>query len=195
MKNRIKLTESQLKKVISKIIREELINELEHSTMQNALLKTKHDKNRQGQHKRMAKNYGDRFFQQFEGRDLLGYRIRKIDINVGAFDPKFNQKDMSDVDFDKSFDIFVEIGGGEMITIKYDHKSDSINVDGDDIKTFQVSRKDAILLSKMISGYAVGSKYKVNNIHQNFLLRNNMQEAKLDRIIEQHIRKNLRNLK
>ena len=193
MKNRIKLTESQLKKVISKIIREELINELDDKTMQNALLKTKHDKNRQGQYKRMAKTYADKFFNQFLRKELFGCPIRRVELKTGELDSSFYQKDVSDVDFDKSFDIIMSIGNGDLITLSYNNQTDSVNMEGDEIKT--ITRADAILLSKMISGYAPETKFKVNNIHQNFSLRNNMQEAKLNRIIEQHIRKNLKDLK
>ena len=104
MKNKIKLTESQLKKVINKIIREELINELDDRTMQNAILKTKHTANRQGQYQGMLKNYGDRYFQQFIGKKLFKYEIIGVDINIGDKDPDFDQKDISDVNFNKSED-------------------------------------------------------------------------------------------
>ena len=160
---------------------------------QNALLKTKHDKNRQGQHKRMAKTYADKFFNQFLRKELFGCTIRRIELKTGGLDSSFHQKDVSDVDFDKSFDIIMSIGNGELITLSYNNQTDSVDMGGDEIVT--ITRADAILLSKMISGYAPETKFKVNNIHQNFVLRNNVNESKLNKIIEQHIRKALKDLK
>ena len=178
MKNRIKLTESQLKKVISKIIREELINELDDRTMQNALLKTKHTANRQGQHKRMSKIYADKFFNQFLRKKMLGGRFERVELNAGELDSDFHQKDVSDVDFDKSFDIIISPSNNSgLFAISYDNQTDSVNVEGDEFVT--INRSDALLLSKMISGYAPETKFKTNRIHQNFTLRNNVDESKL----------------
>ena len=186
MKDRIKLTESQLKKVINKIIKEELMNELNHSTMQSALLKTKQDDYRQGQHKRMSKNYADRFFNKFIGKALYGGRITRIELDI-------NDNDVGA--FDKSFDIYVAYKDGEKNIFNYHHPSDSIRMGGKDSRYVLARRKDAILLCKIIGSYNPSTKYQINNINNLFIIKDNMQEAKIDRIIEQHIRKNLRNLK
>lgn len=183
MKNRIKLTESQLKKVINKIIKEELMNELNHSTMQSALLKTKQDDYRQGQHKRMSKNYADRFFNKFIGKALYGGRITRIELDI-------NDNDVGA--FDKSFLIYITNKGGGQNSFRYHYPSDSLRIGGEDSRYASVSRRDAILLCKIIGSYNSSTKYQINNINNLFIIEDNMREAKIDRIIEQHIRRNLK---
>lgn len=169
MKNRIKLTETQLRKAITKIIKEELMNELEDSTIQNALLKTKQDSNRQGQHKRMSRAYADRFFNKFVGRELFGYPITKIELSID------NGGDNTKGDFDRSFNIFLRTGNGGTSTIEYHYPSDSLTIGGEDSRYAITPRRDAILLCRMVGAYNTSTKYKINNINNLFTIRNNAE--------------------
>ena len=151
------------------------MNELEDSTMQNALLKTKHNKNRQGQYRRMEKNYSSRIFDKFIGANLLGgFTIDKIELNLDGTDP--NNEYKHDGDIDRSFDIIIRGTSRRDRTIKleYDHPSDSLTIKGNDSRYYQVSRKDAILLSKIIGSYNPLTKYKINNINNTFTIKDNM---------------------
>ena len=167
MKNRVKLTESQLRKTITKIIKEELMNELDDSTMQSALRKTGRDNNRQGQYNRMSKNYSDRFFGKFIGKELLGATILRVQLNT-------SDNNYGGGNFNRSFTITMRTDKHGERYAYYDYHTDSLSIEGNEYN--KVSRRDAILLCKMISGYNPDTIYQINNIHKLFKIIDNMTE-------------------
>ena len=192
MKNRIKLTESQLKKVINKIIKEELINELDDKTIQNALLKTRYD-DRMGQHDRISKYHADKFFKQFIGKKLEVGTITRVDLDIQGKRMEYGIHKPTEKDYDKSFIITIRKEDGKDIKCTYTEQIDNLSLDGIAVASDPMSRRDAMLLSKMVSTYNPETKYKIDQLHRNFRLSNNMRGAKLDNLIEQYIRKELIN--
>ena len=155
MKKVIRLTESDLIKLVKKIINEQNdnINEISPETFKSAIdVSKKRDLNQR------TYKLGQSYFNKFIGKELMGGKITDIGVHAPS------QGSYRDVSIEVTKDVPQDNGDTKTKKeyIYYDIDKDTYNDVND-----KIDRKDAVFLSKIAQHINPNTKYKKTGIHFN----------------------------